>query len=83
MVCHSAIDLMAEITEPGWSVLKVAGPLDFSLTGILAGISGVLSDAEISLFALSTFDTDYILVRSCEREIAIKALRSAGYRFSP
>ncbi len=44
VVCHGAIELMAEFTEPGWSVLKVAGPLDFSLTGILAGISGVLSD---------------------------------------
>jgi hypothetical protein len=51
------------------------------LTGILAGISRVLSDAEISLFALSTWDTDYILVRSHDREGAIKALTGAGHRF--
>ncbi len=83
IVCLSAIELKAEHTEPGWSVLKVIGPLDFSLTGILAGISMVLSDAEISLFALSTFDTDYILVKSCKRDLAIKALTGAGYRFRP
>ena len=83
VVFPSAIALKAEHTEPGWSVLKVVGPLDFSLTGILAGISGVLSDAEISLFAISTFDTDYILIRSGNREMAIKALTGAGYRFRP
>ena len=81
VVCPSAIDLKAEHTAPGWSVLKVIGPLDFSLTGILAGISRVLSDAEIPLFALSTWDTDYILVRSCDKEKAIKALTGAGHGF--
>jgi hypothetical protein len=81
VVCPSAIDLKAERTEPGWSVLKVLGPLDFSLTGILAGISRVLSDAEISLFALSTWDTDYILIKSCDKEKAIKALTGAGHGF--
>jgi hypothetical protein len=81
VVCPGAIDLKAEHTAPGWSVLKVIGPLDFSLTGILAGISRVLSDAEISLFALSTWDTDYILVRSHDRERAIKALTGAGHCF--
>ncbi len=83
VVCPSAIDLKAEHAEPGWSVLKVIGPLDLSLTGILAGISRVLSDAEISLFALSTWDTDYILIRSCDREGAIKALTGAGHFFRP
>jgi hypothetical protein len=83
VVCPGAIDLKAEHTEPGWCVLKVIGPLDFSLTGILAGICRVLSDAEISLFALSTWDTDYILIRSCDREGAIKALTSAGHFYRP
>jgi len=81
VVCPGALDLKAEHTEPGWSVLKVIGPLDFSLTGILAGISRILSDVEISLFAVSTWDTDYILIRSCDREKAIKALTSAGHFF--
>jgi hypothetical protein len=81
VVCPSAIDLKLEHTEPGWSVLKVIGPLEFSLTGILAGISRVLSDAGISLFALSTWDTDYILIKSYDREGAIKALTGAGHFF--
>ncbi len=81
VVCPGAIDLKAEHTEPGWSVLKVIGPLEFSLTGILAGISRVLSDVEISLFALSTWDTDYILVKSDDKEGAIKALTGAGHSF--
>jgi len=81
VVCPTAIDLKAEHTEPGWSVLKVIGPLDFSLTGILAGISRVLSDVDISLYALSTWDTDYILIRSSDKDRAIKALTGAGHGF--
>jgi hypothetical protein len=67
-------------SETGWRALKVKGPLDFELTGILAGISGVLSEAGISIFAISTFDTDYILVRSKRLQSAVSALEAAGYR---
>jgi len=63
-----------------WRALKVEGPLDFSLTGILAGLSAALSNANISLFAISTFDTDYMLVREETLDAAIQALRGAGYR---
>ncbi len=63
-----------------WRALKVEGPLDFSLTGILAGLSAALSDAGVSIFAISTFDTDYILVREETLGAAIQALRGAGYR---
>ena len=83
VICPSAIDLATQQCESGWSVLKVIGPLDFSLTGILADISRILSDAKISLFALSTWDTDYILIKSCSREEAIKALTGAGHFFEP
>lgn len=83
VVCPSAIDLQAEHIDPGWSVLKVIGPLAFSLTGILADISRALSAAEISLFALSTWDTDYILIKSCDTEKAIRALTGAGHFFRP
>ena len=83
VVCLSAIDLKAEQIEPGWSIVKLMGPLDFSLTGVLAGISRVLSDADISLFSLSTWGTDYFLVRSCDRERAIAALTGAGHFFRP
>lgn len=69
--------------EPGWKALKVAGPLDFSLTGILAGIATTLGRAGISIFAISTFDTDYILVKSEKLEAAQSALISVGHHFTP
>jgi hypothetical protein len=59
--------------------LKVAGPLDFSLTGILASLAAPLAEAGISIFAISTYDTDYILVRSSQTEAALDALRHAGH----
>lgn len=65
--------------ESGWRVLKVEGPLDFSLTGILARLATALAEAEISLFAISTFDTDYLLVRQERLAAAVDVLRSAGY----
>lgn len=58
----------------GWKALKVEGPLDFGLTGILSGISKVLADKEISIFAVSTYDTDYILIRKEKLEMAVQAL---------
>jgi uncharacterized protein len=65
-------------SEGGWRALKVLGPLDFSLVGILSLLSGALAEAGISLFALSTYDTDYILVKENDRVRAVKALLSAG-----
>ncbi|MBU1660753.1 MAG: ACT domain-containing protein, partial [Chloroflexi bacterium] len=50
-------------TERGWRALKVHGPLDFSLVGVLAELATVLADAGVSIFAISTFDTDYLLVK--------------------
>ena len=81
IVCNSSILLNSEETETGWSCIKVLGPLDFSLTGILADISAVLAKAEISIFALSTFDTDYILVKSEQILFAKDALLTSGYTF--
>lgn len=66
-------------TEKGWSCLKVEGPLDFGLTGILAGISRVFADNDISVFAVSTYDTDYIFVREKCLKLAVRALEEAGY----
>jgi len=66
--------------EPGWRALQVAGPLDFSLTGILAALAAPLAEAGISLFAISTFDTDYVLVREVDLERAQAVLRAAGHR---
>mmetsp|Transcript_6826 Transcript_6826/g.20262 ORF Transcript_6826/g.20262 Transcript_6826/m.20262 type:complete len:148 (+) Transcript_6826:83-526(+) len=65
--------------EAGWRAIKVVGPLDFSLVGILADLAGVLARAKVSIFALSTFYTDYILVKEGTLAAAKAALRGAGY----
>ncbi len=62
-----------------WRALRVAGPLDFALIGILAELTAVLAAARISVFALSTFDTDYLLVAADQAEPAAAALRAAGH----
>ena len=60
--------------EQPWNGFRVAGQLDFSLVGIMAQISGILAEHKISLFAVSTFDTDYILVKKDKFEAAKQAL---------
>ena len=63
----------------GWRAMRIEGVLDFSLVGILAGISDVLARAEIGIFAVSTYNTDYILVKSADLARAVQALAGAGY----
>ena len=65
--------------EDGWRALRVVGPLDFSLTGILSGLAAVLAERKIGIFAVSTYDTDYILVKEENLDRAAGALRDAGY----
>lgn len=66
--------------ERGWRCLKVEGPLDFALTGILADLAGALASADISIFAVSTFDTDYLLVKEETLDGAVETLTVAGHR---
>ena len=68
--------------EGGWRIFQAEGPLDFALTGVLASITGPLAEAGVSLFAISTFDTDYVMVRESDVERAANALRAAGHRVS-
>ena len=68
--------------EPGWRILQVEGPLEFSATSILSSIAGPLADAGVSIFAISSFDTDYVLVKEEVLEKAIQALGVAGHRVS-
>lgn len=63
----------------GWQGLRVCGSMDFSLVGVLAELSGILADHGIPLFCVSTFDTDYILVRTPDVDRAIDSLRNAGH----
>ncbi len=65
--------------EGGWRCLKVEGPLDFALVGILASLVGPLAEAGISIFALSTYDMDYLLVKAHDVERAIDTLSQAGH----
>ena len=65
--------------EKDWRSLKVKGPLDFALTGILASLASPLAKARISIFAISTFDTDYILVKQSDLEQAVATLTQAGH----
>lgn len=69
--------------EPGWCALRVAGTLDFSLIGILAQITSALAAAGVGLFALSTYDTDYVLVKQVDWPRARQALCAAGHAFRP
>lgn len=66
--------------ERPWRCLAVAGPLDFALVGILASLAVPLAGAGVSIFALSTFDTDYLLVYESDLGRAIIALEAAGHR---
>ena len=65
--------------EDGWKGFRIEGTLDFSLIGILSKISGILAENGIGIFAVSTFNTDYILVKRENFEKALTALRNAAY----
>lgn len=72
------VEIQNAVREPGWSCFKVNGPLEFGLVGILSEISSVLAKANVALFALSTYDTDYILVKREQAQTASNALMAAG-----
>lgn len=79
VVCRAETVPAGTRVEGPWRALRVAGTLEFELTGILAGISGVLAAAGVSCFALSTFDTDYLLVQAADLTRATEALAHAGH----
>jgi hypothetical protein len=80
----SVVCLAAQIpggisAEKGWRALRVKGPFALSEVGVLAALAATLADAEVSLFAISTFDTDYLLVSEKQLPAAVAALRRAGH----
>lgn len=83
IVCRAAVVPEGVRVEAGWRALRVAGPLDFALTGILASLLVPLAAARVPVFALSTFDTDYLLVRDTALGDAVAALVGAGHRVEP
>jgi hypothetical protein len=68
--------------DRGWRCFKVEGPLDLSLTGVLASLANPLAEARINIFALSTFDTDYLLVKQEKATQAAEVLTRAGHRLT-
>jgi len=80
LVCRTE-DTPAGTTDrdDGWKGFRIQGVLDFSLIGILSKLSGILADNEIGIFAVSTYNTDYILVKKENFERALRVLASAGY----
>ncbi len=79
VVCRQEYIPLDVKCEGGWRCLKVIGPLEFLLTGILAGLSTALAKQGISLFAISTYDTDYIMVKEKDLKKAMAALMATGH----
>jgi hypothetical protein len=67
------------VADRGWRCLKLAGPMPLDQTGVAAAFTSVLADAGIALFVVSTYDTDYVLVRDTALDDASAALRASGY----
>jgi hypothetical protein len=79
IVCEQRCVPSGVLAEPDWVCLAVRGPLDFSLVGILADLSTTLARAGVSIFVISTYDTDYLLLKATELHRALHALRQAGH----
>jgi uncharacterized protein len=80
VVCELASVPAGVQSEPGWRLLKVHGPFVLTETGVLAALASPLAEAKVSLLAISTFDTDYLLVASDTLSTAISALERAGHK---
>ena len=81
IVCESSavpVGTRAE-AEAGWAALKLEGPFEFTLTGILASVLVPLADGAVGIFAISTFDTDYVLVKQAQLDQAVSTLQAAGH----
>ncbi len=79
IVCRADMGLKSGASDSHWSCLKVVGPLDLGLIGILADIASVLAQGKISVFVVSTYDTDYILVKTDSLAAARTHLSKAGF----
>ena len=82
VVCRDHDVPEGESAERGWTVLEVIGPLDFSLAGVVASLVVPLARAEVPIFVISTFESDYVLVRSADLGRAADALEDAGHVFA-
>ena len=83
VVCPEGHEPAGSRIEAGWRALSVVGPLAFDLVGVLATLSTALAEAGISVFVVSTFDTDLVLVKDVDVEAATGALEAAGHHLLP
>ena len=81
LVCSQQVVPAGVQCEKGYRCIMVLGPLDFSLTGILASLTASLAEAGISVFAISTFHTDYLLVKADNLKRTVTKLQEAGHDF--
>jgi hypothetical protein len=79
LVCPENMVPSGVRADYGWCCLRVKGPLDLSLTGVLCSLAAPLAEAGVSIFAVSTFDTDYVLLRELNKGPALAALARAGH----
>lgn len=80
VVCPVADAPAGATVEPGWRALTLLGPFDFGLTGVLVSVLRPLADARVPIFAISTFDTDYVLLKHATLDAAVGVLAAAGHR---
>ena len=84
LVCETRFaPVDAAAREDGWKGVRVAGAMEFSLVGVLARLSSVLARRKIPIFAVSTYDTDYIFVKAHDFQKAMDAFAAEGYEISP
>jgi hypothetical protein len=83
VLCPTNVAPESDYARPGWRLLTVRGPLEFDLTGVMAALAGELAAAGVTLLAVSTYDTDHVLVPAVDLTRATKALREAGHEVGP
>ncbi len=83
VVCEEAAAPHGAVCERGWRALRLEGPIPFEVTGVLAALSAPLARAGLSIFVLSTYDTDYLLVRSADACAVRAALEKDGFTLEP
>lgn len=79
LVCDETSAPRGDVVERGWSAIKIVGPLDFGLQGVLLSLLNPLADMMMGVFVVSTYDTDYILVKEFDLAGAVQALAAAGH----
>jgi len=79
IVAPATLDLGCGERQEGWSCLKIEGPLAFGLIGVIADVAETLAAAKISIFTISTYDTDYFFVKATDVGGAVGALEAAGH----